>query len=223
MEPLRDKRELPARPMRDIVLEESMDEWRSVVLRKLIDGGMDPNYVWHIGDGLGDTPLITAARHGNITAINTLLDAGANVRARNRKGRNALMVAIIQREACDLIHARGGNADEEHWIRQERARDEDRPELPGLTSCTPGKIAISRLSEITERLITAGLCINEQDEDGFTALHLFFHGSHFQPFVPTFNYQINDNRSLMIEESEKQFLRLLINRRGPVYKCRNKR
>jgi len=176
MSPLRDNREKVA-PMRDIVSENSMDEWRSVVIKRLIDSGMDPNSVWLVGSDPGNTPLIMAARHGNITAIDTLLDAGADVRARNGEGRNALMTAMIQREQFDVIHVPGlgGNTDEEYRGDQVHASlaEEDRPELPGLTS-TPGYIPMSRLTEIVQRLIEAGLCINDQDQDGFTALHLFF-------------------------------------------------
>ena len=45
-------------------------------------------------DGFGDTPLMSAGFWGRPRIIQVLLDAGANIFARNRKGETALELAI---------------------------------------------------------------------------------------------------------------------------------
>ncbi|KAM7208160.1 hypothetical protein V8F20_001440 [Naviculisporaceae sp. PSN 640] len=174
-------------------------KWRVVLIKKLVDRGLDPNYPWGFGDDPGSTPLIVAARHGNLSMINALIDAGANVRCKNRKGHNALMAAITQRGTFDMRFYDREHAESKEWW---------------LITSTQARMSLSRLREVTERLLEAGTPINEQDHDGFTVLHLFFHGPPSQPFVPVFLTRsetvLSRNRPIRFSKEEKSFLQFLL-------------
>ncbi|KAM7213513.1 Ankyrin repeat-containing domain protein [Rhypophila decipiens] len=107
------------RQVSDLTMETFQEKWRPVVIKKLIALGLDPNFGWALLDDPGSTPLIVAARHGNLGAINALLDSGADVQARTEKGHNALMAAMMQR-------TRSGTID--------KADANEFKEIPGLVS-----------------------------------------------------------------------------------------
>ncbi len=58
-------------------------------LHKLIAGGHNVNMT----DDDGETPLMRAAEHGNLRAVDVLLKAGAHVNAKDEDGNTALMDA----------------------------------------------------------------------------------------------------------------------------------
>lgn len=66
-----------------------------------INKGADVN----IKDSLGNTPLMTAAHHANIDAVNVLLENGADVNARNDSGISALMFAVKYAASYALANA----------------------------------------------------------------------------------------------------------------------
>ena len=78
---------------------------RAPQVRALLQRGIDPNSV----DAAGDPALLIAARAGNVATVDVLLDAKANVDARNRFGDTPLMVAVLQGrvDVAKKLRARG--------------------------------------------------------------------------------------------------------------------
>ena len=74
------------------------DAVREKLVATLLAAGADPN-----ASCKGITPLLLAARHGNITIIDQLLAAGAKVSAKDYKQRNALMRAACADQPAALI------------------------------------------------------------------------------------------------------------------------
>jgi ankyrin repeat protein len=80
------------------------------IIRLLLQAGADPNVHYDTGDPStvkqdGTTPLIAAARRGEVVIASLLLEAGADRHARDRTGRTALMRAIEwgTTEVVDLL------------------------------------------------------------------------------------------------------------------------
>jgi hypothetical protein len=63
------------------------------LMEKALKEGADPNAIGHEGAGLGDTPLMSAARVGDATLTRLLLAHGASAMARRASGWDALMIA----------------------------------------------------------------------------------------------------------------------------------
>ncbi len=111
----------------------------------------------------GDTPLILAARgFDNPELLKALLDAGADVRARNKKGHDALREAIANGanktrlpEMMDALLARGPELD---------AGNES------ILMFLMHKYTGKQVAEAASRLLAAGAAVNAQDNIGFTAL-----------------------------------------------------
>ncbi|KAK4214192.1 ankyrin repeat-containing domain protein [Rhypophila decipiens] len=97
------------RQVSDLTMETFQEKWRPVVIKKLIALGLNPNFGWALPDDPGSTPLIVAARHGNLGTINALLNSGADVQAINEKGHNALMAAMMQRTRSGAIDKADAN------------------------------------------------------------------------------------------------------------------
>jgi ankyrin repeat protein len=74
------------------------DAVREKLVAMLLAAGADPN-----ASCKGVTPLLLAARHGNISIIDQLLAAGAKVSAKDYKQRNALMRAACADQPAALI------------------------------------------------------------------------------------------------------------------------
>ncbi|KAL1842300.1 hypothetical protein VTJ49DRAFT_5581 [Mycothermus thermophilus] len=107
------------------------------------------------GDMIGWTPLMYAARLGNKHHVRALLDAGADVNARNNIGRTALFTATS--DIADLLLSAGADAN--------------------ITDKVSGGTAVHKAARgddtgLIERLITAGANIHQRDEDGMTPLHI---------------------------------------------------
>lgn len=155
MSPLRDFRHFFL-PMRDPPLEYSRERWRSIFLKQVVARGADVNQPLGGGEYPDSTPLLVAARHSSLEAIDTLLDLGADPRIRDHQGRNAVMIAIMQRHRT--------YPDEE-----EPQPGEIYPLTSSLCRIPPGQ-----LTSIIDRPLAAGIPINEQDKEGMTAPHFFF-------------------------------------------------
>jgi len=63
---------------------------KSIFIEALIEAGADKNRKDNV---FGNTPLMHAARAGSLSCVKFLLSKGANVNARNKKGKTALMIA----------------------------------------------------------------------------------------------------------------------------------
>ena len=74
------------------------DAVREKLVATLLAAGADPN-----ASCKGITPLLLAARHGNVTIIDQLLAAGAKISAKDYKQRNALMRAACADQPAALI------------------------------------------------------------------------------------------------------------------------
>ena len=114
-------------------------------------------------DAVGDNPLILAARHfDNPELLKALLEAGADVKARNKKGNDALREAILNGgtknrlpEMLDVLLAKGPELD---------ANGES------ILMFLMHKYTGKQTAEAAARLIAAGAAVNAQDNIGFTAL-----------------------------------------------------
>jgi hypothetical protein len=66
----------------------AMEKQRFEIARQFIQGGVNVNYQYE-----GMTPLLHAARWGNLELARMLVDHGANINARDRNGNTALAIA----------------------------------------------------------------------------------------------------------------------------------
>jgi uncharacterized protein len=78
------------------------------VVRALLKAGADVNCV-ELHDGSRETALMTAAMYGNLTLVQLLVEAGAEVNARSAKGDSALDLArLLRREKlAEFLQAAG--------------------------------------------------------------------------------------------------------------------
>lgn len=123
---------------------------RPRIIARLIADGLSPDLQWDTGHGDKETPLSVAAQHLNAPAVKALLDAGADVRIRDARGKNVLMAAV----AGDLTPHRA-------WELVPRGWDVEEDN-------------VSRALLVFRLLLDAGIPINDADPFGNTALHLFF-------------------------------------------------
>ncbi|KAK3689198.1 hypothetical protein B0T22DRAFT_480415 [Podospora appendiculata] len=140
--------------------------WRTTLITKLLTAGAPIDGKWD--DGKAETPLIVAAKHGTLPALNVLLRAGADIHARDSDGQNALMAAV----AVQYWHLPQTEQGEGYFGFQPTAR-----------LMTMPKISVERLSLVVRRLLDAGTRVNDQDTMGRTVLHLFFPPSTCQQVV----------------------------------------
>jgi len=110
-----------------------------------------------VRDGRGATPLMHAAAFGNIETLKALIDAGADVNARNQMNATALLWAAGDPEKSRLLIDRG--ADVKAQSKQGR---------------TPLMVAAMRRgnSAIVELILSKGVDIQARDRLGATALNL---------------------------------------------------
>jgi len=119
------------------------------VVSQLLKRGMDANSA----DAQGNSWLILAARQCSIGTLKALLDARAQIDARNALGETALMIGAINGhlEIVKQLLARQARVNPEGWT-------------PLMYAAVKGDVNISRL------LLEHGALINATAENGFTAL-----------------------------------------------------
>lgn len=84
------------------------------LLKLLLDAGADPNIIPPAQPAPAwEPPLHVAARNSNSQIVTLLLDAGAQIEARDANGRTALQVAVAEGRRrgniCNLLVKRGAN------------------------------------------------------------------------------------------------------------------
>ncbi len=104
------------------------------------------------------TPLMKASHQGNLEIVAQLLDAGADLQARNADGNNALWLACVGSSlmAIDLLAAQGIDIDNQN----------DNGATCLMYAASAGKEAVAA------RLLAAGANPKLQSLDGFTALDM---------------------------------------------------
>jgi ankyrin repeat protein len=85
--------------LRDLqAVHHSLIDGNDDVLKALLDYGADPDSTYEVADDVADVftsfPLLDAVALGRRNAVRILLEAGANVDAKNNDGWSALMVAL---------------------------------------------------------------------------------------------------------------------------------
>ena len=99
----------------------AIDERNFQILSFLLFHKADPN----AADGVGELPLVAAARKGWGEGVDGLLEMGARIDGRNQQGETALMVAVQARSerVVRQLLARGANPDIADRIAGFSARD----------------------------------------------------------------------------------------------------
>jgi ankyrin repeat protein len=142
------------------------------VIRRLLAAGVDPNSP----NPEGETALMLVTRTGALGAAKLLLDAGADIDAREGwGGQTALMWAVAQwqPEMVSLLLANGAEVDARstvrHWER--KVSGEPRPKTLSQGGFTPLLYA-ARIGcrECADLLLTAGADVNLPDPYGVTPL-----------------------------------------------------
>ena len=124
-----------------------------IVVKTLIQNGADVNVV--VDDGnYNYSALLLAADGDSPKIVKTLIDAGANINAKNGGGWTALMIAITKPEIVKVLVVAGANVN---------AKDKE--------GCTALMWAVMRENaEVAKALIRAGADVNAKDNDGETVL-----------------------------------------------------
>jgi ankyrin repeat protein len=126
------------------------------------------------GDGVlgpGTTPLIRAAKAGDVTVIKLLLDKGANVKASTRAGVNALMMAAnvgTREEDMTGRNKTAKDALETVNVLLAAGADLDGSDTQGRTALHGA--ALWGLTDVVRVLHARGANINQQDKRGYTPL-----------------------------------------------------
>ncbi len=160
------------------------------VIRELLTAGVDPDSP----NPEGETALMLVVRTGRVEAAELLIDAGADVNAKERwAGQTALMWAgaQLQPEMVKLLLANGAEVDarsaEREWTR--KVSSEPRPKELAQGGLTPLMFAArTGCIECAELLLGAGADINLADPYGVTPL-----------VVATLNLQ-NDFAAYLVEK-----------------------
>lgn len=127
-----------------------------IAVNAFIAAGINPNSK---DDENGATALVSAATHGEMEMVKTLLKGGASVNERDNFGFNAILRALQnkQDEVADLLLAR---------------QDLDL-NAQGSTGITVLMSYVGRdRADVVEKLLARKPDVNLQDDDGDTALHL---------------------------------------------------
>lgn len=151
-----------------------------------LKAGIDPDSV----DNEGSTALMRAAGHGDMTILNALLGARADVNKRNRRGETALAWAAIagHAEVVRTLLSRGANADsvnrafvfsaelgrtETLLVLIDRVGDKGKATAEALRRAAASSFDNTdedRLIEVSRLLLQRGADINAPDDNGWAAL-----------------------------------------------------
>jgi ankyrin repeat protein len=142
------------------------------VIRELLAAGVDPDSP----NPEGETALMLVVRTGRLDAAELLIDAGADVNAKERwAGQTALMWAgaQLQPEMVKLLLANGAEVEARSTVRQwsRKVSSEPRPKELAQGGLTPLMFAArTGCIECAELLLDAGADINLPDPYGVTPL-----------------------------------------------------
>ena len=123
--------------------------------------------------------LVLAARYGQASAVNYLLDGGMDVNAKDAYGNTALIAAASndQTEMVEALLARGANVNAAN-----------KKELTALMGA-----AVRGDYELVHRLIGAGADVNAKNNDGETALFMAVQYGHYTAAKVLLNGGANPN------------------------------
>jgi ankyrin repeat protein len=112
----------------------------------------------NVQDNYGETPLITAATHGQLTVVQTLLAKGAEVDAVDSQMETALMKAVfgMHTQVVQTLLASGANVNAKNYM--------------GITALMMATHEAYMDMEILELLLSSGADVNAKDNNGRTAL-----------------------------------------------------
>lgn len=158
---------------------------------RLLNKGADPN----IPNPEGYTPLMMAAQLHNAKLAELLMDAGANIHARNRFGETAIMLASYhgQTEMVKQLYIRGAEINHSGWN-------------PLLYAATGGHLDTIQL------LLKGGADINAVSDNGSSALMMAVRNNHSDAVAlllklgadPTIKNEQGDNALTWAEKREFQ-------------------
>lgn len=148
-----------------------------------------------------DTPLMIAARHGNLELIDKLLVFGAKVNVLGRFKENALFAAV-QKSNLAII---------DRLLKSE-------VDLKAKNSNGQTVLIRAAKPEVVERLLTAGANIDTQDDQGWTPLMMAVFNGDFEVTEKLLekgaNIQIRnnfgENALMMANFSDEEIIRLLL-------------
>ena len=128
----------------------------AAIVAQLLAAGVDPNDPTHAVNA-GETPLLLVARSGQVEAMQMLLDAGADIEARETwNGQSALMWAAAEGHVpvVDMLIQRGADI----------AAHSNSGATPLLFATRQGSLGA------VQALLAAGADVDEQRPDGATSL-----------------------------------------------------
>ena len=107
-----------------------------------------------------ETPLMTAAAYNTLEAVQTLINAGANVKAEGENGQTALLAAATSRKSPQIVQA----------LLKAGARVNEAAK--GGVTPLMGAASNNKFPEIAKSLIDAGAKVNATTDTGLTPLML---------------------------------------------------
>ncbi|KAK3299632.1 ankyrin repeat-containing domain protein [Chaetomium fimeti] len=136
---------------------------RAAVIARIVASGISPDGRFAFDSLPDETALSVAVRYVNLAAVEALLAAGADVGARDSRGRNALMVSVERPTSNSSSQFSFGYL----------GRRPQRSSLEPLCLGSPQTVHPDTWI-ITKLLIEAGTNLADGDEDGNTVLHHLF-------------------------------------------------
>ena len=126
-----------------------------------------------VANDKGDTPLIMAARRGDIAVVQSLVAAGASVHTRNLKGSNPL-IAVSTRNAA----RRSAAQQTEHRARQWAVTEQLSPSTACLSERVLCQAAMKGHTDICRLFLQLGADVNQSTDSSDTALSLAIWQNH---------------------------------------------